>query len=433
MKNKWIVYVNMIGMGLAVYGGLMLLLSGYRSAATMAYALTTLLGIACLIVSFYKQCAILGAIDAKKLPHAYIFWAMMLVCVYFAIGNFVNGINDPSALYRGFIGMFLIFAAGFIFQKKVVPINLKAARIENVLKRETVYTNKENRRYTLMITNVIQDGQMLVEGIVHGEIKVGDLAVLLFSDGNTKRVRIASISKNGITAVNAKDESVQLALDGLKNVNPDDPDSAVVDDVDGCVTLENISIDENGCITGTNKDTGDPVVVGYLALGTVANPNGLLHTDGPYYNAAEAAGDARVFAPNSAVTGGLKNNQIFVNGTQDVDPNSVLAANSEVGLMPGFLEASGTDLATEFSNMIVYQRGYQANTRIIDAAVKRIAVPKEKFYVNIDRFANTSSASIPIALDEMKRDGLIKRGDRLVFAAFGAGLVYGGITVEWTK
>ena len=76
---------------------------------------------------------------------------------------------------------------------------------------------------------------------------------------------------------------------------------------------------------------------------------------------------------------------------------------------------------------------HQANTRIIDAAVKRIAVPKEKFYVNIDRFANTSSASIPIALDEMKENGLIKRGDRLIFAAFGAGLVYGGITVEWTK
>lgn len=76
---------------------------------------------------------------------------------------------------------------------------------------------------------------------------------------------------------------------------------------------------------------------------------------------------------------------------------------------------------------------HQANTRIIDAAVKRIAVPHEKFYVNIDRFANTSSASIPIALDEMRQQGLVKRGDRLIFAAFGAGLVYGGITVEWTK
>ena len=231
MKNKWIVYVNMIGMGLAVYGGLMLLLTGYRSAATMAYALTTLLGIACLIVSFYKQCAILGAIDAKKLPHAYIFWAMMLVCIYFVMGHFVNAVNDHSSLYRALIGTALLFVAGMIFHKKVVPINLKAARIENVLKRETVYTNKENRRYTLMITNVIQDEQVHVEGIVHGEIKVGDLAVLLFSDGNTKRVRIASVSKGGITAATAKDESVQLSLDGLKNVNTDDLHFAVISSI----------------------------------------------------------------------------------------------------------------------------------------------------------------------------------------------------------
>ena len=231
MKNKWIVYVNMIGMGFAVYGGLMLLLTGYRSAATMAYALITLLGVGCLVVSFYKQCAILGAIDAKKLPHAYIFWAMMLVCIYFAMNNFVNSVNDPSALYRNLLSMVLVMVALVIFQKKVVPIDLKAARIENVLKRETVYTNKENRRYTLMITNVIQDEQVHVEGIVHGEIKVGDLAVLLFSDGNTKRVRIASVSKGGITAATAKDESVQLSLDGLKNVNTDDLHFAVISSI----------------------------------------------------------------------------------------------------------------------------------------------------------------------------------------------------------
>lgn len=166
-------------------------------------------------------------------------------------------------------------------------------------------------------------------------------------------------------------DAVYVGVDGNTgaNVNPDES-AATQDGVDGCVSLENISIDENGCITGTNKDTGDPVVVGYLALGTVANPNGLLHTDGPYYTAAEAAGDARVFAPNSSVIGNLMNGQIKDpngggGGGANVDPNSALAANSEVGLMPGFLEASGTDLATEFSNMIVYQRGYQANTRII--------------------------------------------------------------------
>ncbi len=173
------------------------------------------------------------------------------------------------------------------------------------------------------------------------------------------------------TDPNTLNDAIYVGVDADgRNIYPDDAGAATVDTVDGCVTLENISIDENGCITGTNKDTGDPVVVGYLALGTVANPNGLLHTDGPYYTAAEAAGDARVFAPNSSVTGNLMNGQIEDpngggGGGANVDPNSALAANSEVGLMPGFLEASGTDLATEFSNMIIYQRGYQANTRII--------------------------------------------------------------------
>ena len=161
-------------------------------------------------------------------------------------------------------------------------------------------------------------------------------------------------------------DAIYVGIDNTNDTNTpdnvieglDDPDDI---DVEGKVSLENISIDENGCIQGTNKDTGDVVIVGYLCLGTVANPNGLLHTDGPYYNAGEAAGDVRLFTPNSSVPGYLRNQD----AADDPDPSTLLAANSEVGLMPGFLEASGTDLATEFSNMIVYQRGYQANTRII--------------------------------------------------------------------
>ncbi len=76
---------------------------------------------------------------------------------------------------------------------------------------------------------------------------------------------------------------------------------------------------------------------------------------------------------------------------------------------------------------------HQANTRIIDAAVKRISVPVEKFYVNIDRIANTSSASIPIALDEMAKKGMLKKGDNLILASFGAGLTSGSVTVQWSK
>ena len=173
---------------------------------------------------------------------------------------------------------------------------------------------------------------------------------------------------------NANNEAIYVGVADPDDTGANTSDEDMLGDqtlgITGKVSLENISIDENGCITGTNKDTGKPVVVGYICLGTVANPNGLLHTDGPYYTAAEAAGDARVFAPNSSVTGNLMNGQIEDpngggGGGANVDPNSALAANSEVGLMPGFLEASGTDLATEFSNMIIYQRGYQANTRII--------------------------------------------------------------------
>ena len=115
------------------------------------------------------------------------------------------------------------------------------------------------------------------------------------------------------------------------------------------IDYENLSIDANGKITCTNAATGTPVEVGYIALAKVDNPSGLLHKDGPYYQAGEAAGDLAVFVPNSALK------------KAGID----LLEGSETGLMTSFLEGSGTDLATEFSNMIIYQRGYQANTRII--------------------------------------------------------------------
>jgi 3-oxoacyl-[acyl-carrier-protein] synthase-3 len=58
-------------------------------------------------------------------------------------------------------------------------------------------------------------------------------------------------------------------------------------------------------------------------------------------------------------------------------------------------------------------------------------LPEEKFYINAERVANTASASIPIALDEMNRGGLLKRGDKLILAGFGAGLTYGGNYLVW--
>jgi 3-oxoacyl-[acyl-carrier-protein] synthase-3 len=74
---------------------------------------------------------------------------------------------------------------------------------------------------------------------------------------------------------------------------------------------------------------------------------------------------------------------------------------------------------------------HQANARIIEAACKRGGFPREKFFLNIAEYANTSAASIPIALDEMIRKDLLHRGERVITVGFGAGLAYGGNYLIW--
>jgi len=80
---------------------------------------------------------------------------------------------------------------------------------------------------------------------------------------------------------------------------------------------------------------------------------------------------------------------------------------------------------------IDYVVPHQANLRIIEAASKRLSIPMEKFYVNIQEYANTSAGSIPIALDEMNKKGMLKRGNKLLTIAFGGGLTYGGNYIVW--
>ncbi len=75
---------------------------------------------------------------------------------------------------------------------------------------------------------------------------------------------------------------------------------------------------------------------------------------------------------------------------------------------------------------------HQANLRIIEAAAKRARIPIEKFYINIQEFANTSAATIPIALAEMQGKHMLEPGDLLLTVGFGAGLTYGGNLIRWT-
>lgn len=74
---------------------------------------------------------------------------------------------------------------------------------------------------------------------------------------------------------------------------------------------------------------------------------------------------------------------------------------------------------------------HQANIRIIQATAKRVGVPWEKVYLNIEKYGNTSAASVPLALDEAVQEGRIKKGSNVIIVAFGGGLTWGAAAIRW--
>ena len=134
--------------------------------------------------------------------------------------------------------------------------------------------------------------------------------------------------------------------------------------------LEGISINENGAIIGTSKANGKTIVVGYIAIAGVTSPNGVTHTGGPYYKAQEGAGETTV-----GIAGGLLPSGTYLNNAVSTaddagdgytpELRNLLDQLKSVKVQGNGLEASTADVATEFANMIVTQRGYQANTRIV--------------------------------------------------------------------
>lgn len=89
------------------------------------------------------------------------------------------------------------------------------------------------------------------------------------------------------------------------------------------------------------------------------------------------------------------------------------------------LEKSGLTL-----NDVDWVVCHQANQRIIDASIRRLGVPAEKFYKNLDRFANTSAASIPLAIAELKESGKLVSGQRVIMVGFGGGLTWAGVMLK---
>ena len=74
---------------------------------------------------------------------------------------------------------------------------------------------------------------------------------------------------------------------------------------------------------------------------------------------------------------------------------------------------------------------HQANKRIIDATARRLKLPSERVFVNIDRYANTTCATIPIGLSEAVEQGRLSRGDNVVVAGAGAGYTWGSALIKW--
>ena len=74
---------------------------------------------------------------------------------------------------------------------------------------------------------------------------------------------------------------------------------------------------------------------------------------------------------------------------------------------------------------------HQANIRIIEATARYAGIPMEKVFVNVDRYGNMSSATVPIALDEAQEQGRLKPGDNVLLVAFGAGFTWGSAVLRW--
>jgi 3-oxoacyl-[acyl-carrier-protein] synthase III len=151
---------------------------------------------------------------------------------------------------------------------------------------------------------------------------------------------------------------------------------------------------------------GEPGGVDQLVLHSDGGQAGLLYATGPCTPGYELTHEARL------VMSGAEVFKQAVTGMTDACLEVLAGAG---------LTAADVDLVVP----------HQANQRIITAVADRLGVPAERVYVNLDRYGNTSSATIPIALAEAAAEGRLQPGARVLLTAFGGGLSWGAMTLEW--
>lgn len=165
---------------------------------------------------------------------------------------------------------------------------------------------------------------------------------------------------------------------------------------------------------------------GALVLQASEKPGGVLsavmHSDGSGGNLLTlAAGGSRHPATEATIREGQ--HYIYMDGKEVFRfATKVMAQSTEE-----VLKAAG--LTKDDVKVII---PHQANSRIIEAAARGLKLPMDRFVVNVDRYGNTSTASIPIATVEAVEKGRIQSGDKVVFVGFGAGLTWGALVAEWT-
>jgi 3-oxoacyl-[acyl-carrier-protein] synthase-3 len=164
---------------------------------------------------------------------------------------------------------------------------------------------------------------------------------------------------------------------------------------------------------------------GAVVLGASENGNGILstklRTDGSYAKTlyVPAGGSLR---PANADTVRRHEHTITMNGKEVFK----IAVRSMEEISRQALEEAG--VSVDQVSLVI---PHQANKRIIVALAERLGVPMDKVVVNLDKYGNTSAASVPVALDEAKREGRIKPGDIVLLNAFGAGFAWGAAVVKF--
>lgn len=164
---------------------------------------------------------------------------------------------------------------------------------------------------------------------------------------------------------------------------------------------------------------------GAVVLGEVDGDRGILSE---YLNADGSAADLII------IPAGGTAKPITAEGIANKD-NCLKMSGNEVFKFAVRILGEAVDAVLEKANLthddITWLVPHQANIRIIEAASRRTHVPRERIAVNIDRVGNTSAASIPLALDEIYREGKVKRGDVIALVAFGGGLTWGATLLRW--